>query len=120
MAWRQVKVIFTPKPGKSDCTEAKAYCPISLLSFLLKTTEILVDRYIREGVLKEHLLHRNQHAYPAGKSTEIALLNVVTRIESGIECKKIALRTSLNIEGDFDNVTTQAAERHGTEPTICR
>jgi hypothetical protein len=29
-AWRQVKVIFIPKPGKLDYTEAKAYCPISL------------------------------------------------------------------------------------------
>jgi hypothetical protein len=37
MAWRQVKVTFIPKSGKSDYTKAKACRPISLSSFLLKT-----------------------------------------------------------------------------------
>jgi hypothetical protein len=32
----QVKVTFIPKPGKLLYTEVKAYCPISLSSFLLK------------------------------------------------------------------------------------
>jgi hypothetical protein len=68
-AWRQVKVMFIPKLGKLDYTEAKTYHPISLSSFLLKTMEKLVDRHIRGGVLKEHPLHRNQHAYQTGKST---------------------------------------------------
>jgi hypothetical protein len=40
-AWTQVKVTFIPKPGKLDYTEAMAYCPIRLLSFLLKTMEKL-------------------------------------------------------------------------------
>jgi hypothetical protein len=78
--WRQVKVTFIPKPGKLDYTEAKAYFPISLSSFLLKTIEKLVDRHIRDGALKVYSLHRNQHAYQTGKSTETALHNVVTRI----------------------------------------
>jgi hypothetical protein len=55
--WRQVKVMFNPKPGKLDYTEAKAYRPISLSSFLLKTMEKLVDRHIRDGALKMHPLH---------------------------------------------------------------
>jgi hypothetical protein len=41
--WREVNVIFIPKPGKLDYTEAKAYRLISLSSFLLKTMEKLVD-----------------------------------------------------------------------------
>jgi hypothetical protein len=49
MAWRQVKVAFITKPEKLDYTEAKAYRPISLLPFLLKTTEKLVDRHMRDG-----------------------------------------------------------------------
>jgi hypothetical protein len=71
MAWREVKVMFIPKPGKSDYTEAKAYSPISLLSFLLKTMAKFVDRHIRDDVLKEHPIHQNQHAYQTGKSTEL-------------------------------------------------
>jgi hypothetical protein len=57
MAWRQVRVTFIPNPGKTDYTEAKAYGPISLLSFLSKTMEKLVDSHIRDGVLKECPLH---------------------------------------------------------------
>jgi hypothetical protein len=50
--WRKVKVTFISKPGKLDYTEAKAYRPISLISFLLKTMEKVVDRHIRAGALK--------------------------------------------------------------------
>jgi hypothetical protein len=35
---------FFPKSGKLDYTEAKAYRPISLSSFLLKMMEKLVDK----------------------------------------------------------------------------
>jgi hypothetical protein len=43
MAWRQVKVTLYSKAQKLDHTDAKAYRPISLSSFLLKTMEKLVD-----------------------------------------------------------------------------
>jgi hypothetical protein len=35
-AWRLIKVMVTPKPGKENHTKAKAYCPISQSSFMLK------------------------------------------------------------------------------------
>jgi hypothetical protein len=118
-AWRQVKVMFLPKTGKPDYTEAKAYCHISLSSFLLKMMEKLVDRHIRDSALKEYPLHRNQHAYQTGKSTDTALHNAKTRIENGIEHKDIALGAFLDIEGAFDRTSfdtiKQAAERHGIE-----
>jgi hypothetical protein len=124
MAWRQVRVTFIPKPGELDYTEAKAYRPISLSSFLLKTMEKLVDRYIRDGALRIHPLHRNQHAYQLGKSTETALHNVVTRIENAIQYKVNALGAFLDIEGAFGRTSfdtiIQAAGRHGIEPAICR
>jgi hypothetical protein len=62
-AWWQVRVTFISKPGKLDYTEAKAYHPISLSSFLLKIMEKLVDRHIRDSALKNYPLHRNKHAY---------------------------------------------------------
>jgi hypothetical protein len=74
-AWRHIKVAFIP--GKLDYTKVKAYHPISMLCFLLKTMEKLVDRLIRDGALKEYPLHQNQHAYQTRKSTETALHNVV-------------------------------------------
>jgi hypothetical protein len=84
----------------------------------------LVDRYVRDGILRIHPLHRNQHAYQKGKSTETALHNVVTRIECAIEHKDIALGTFLDIKGAFDRTSfdtiKQAAERHGIEPAISK
>jgi hypothetical protein len=117
-------VTFIPKPGKLDYTEAKAYRPISLPSFMLKTMEKLVDRHIRDGALRIHPLHRIQRSYQIGKSTETALHNVVTCIEYALKHKDIALGVILDIEVAFDRTSfdtiKQAAERHGIEPTLCR
>jgi hypothetical protein len=86
--------------------------------------EKLVDRHIRDSALKEYPLHRNQHPYQTGKSTETSLHNVVTRTENTIEHKDIALGAFLDIEGTFDrtsfDIIKQAAERHGIEPAVCR
>jgi hypothetical protein len=83
-----------------------------------------VDWHIRDGLLRIHPLHRKQHAYKIGKSTETSLHNVVTRIEYAIEHKDIALRAFLDIEGVFCrtsfDIIKQAAESHGIEPAICR
>jgi hypothetical protein len=78
-------VTFIPKPGKASSTEAKAYNPITLSSFLLKTLEKLVDRYKKDDVMRISPLHRKQFAYQTGKSTETPLHNVVTRIEIAME-----------------------------------
>jgi hypothetical protein len=67
--------------------------------------EKLVDRHIRGGVLANHPLHRNQHAYQKAKSIETALHNVVARIENATEHKDIALGAFLDIEGAFDRTS---------------
>jgi hypothetical protein len=61
--WRQVKAMFIPKPGKAKYIESKAYHPISLSSFVLKTMEKLAETHIRDGILGLHPLHRYQFAY---------------------------------------------------------
>jgi hypothetical protein len=72
MSWRHTRVIFIPKPVKPTI-QAKSLRPISLMSFILKLLEKLLDRHIRGGVLVEKPLHQNQFAYRAGISTETAL-----------------------------------------------
>ena len=105
MAWRQTKVVFIPKPGRPSYAQAKAYRPISLSSFMLKTLERLVDRHIRDNVLMEHPLNKYQFAYQTGKSTEAALHQVVSTIEKALETKEIAIGAFLDIEGAFDRTT---------------
>ena len=59
VSWRMAQVIFIPKPGKINYYLAKSFRPISLMSFLLKTLERIVDRYLRDTVLKIYSLHKN-------------------------------------------------------------
>lgn len=62
--WREVKLVFLPTAGRQSYTLAKSlFRPISHTSFLLKTLERLVDRYLRDGVFKNFPLHLQQHAY---------------------------------------------------------
>ena len=61
--WCQVKVVFIPKPGRNSYCGSKDFRPLSLTSFLLKTLERLVDRFLRDEILISKPLHPNQHAY---------------------------------------------------------
>ena len=116
-------MVFIPKPGK-PLSQAKSLRPISLMSFILKIFEKLLDRHIRDGVLVEKPLHQNQFAYRAGMSTETALFQVVHKLEKSLNQKEIALGAVLDTEGAFDstsfNAIITAARERGLEETSCR
>jgi hypothetical protein len=69
----QVKFVFIPKPGRNSYSGPRDFRLISLTSFLLKTMERMVDRFLRDEILAIMPLHPNQHTYQAGKSVETAL-----------------------------------------------
>jgi hypothetical protein len=89
---------------------------------LLKTTERLVDRYLRDETLAFKPLHPNQHAYQTGKSVDTALHQLVVRVEKALDQREIALGDFLNIEGAFNSTsydsTCMALARHGVDHTI--
>jgi hypothetical protein len=122
--WRQIKVVFIPKPGGNSYSGPRDYRPTSLTSFLLKAMERLVDRYLRDEALAIVPLHPNQHAYQAGKSVETALHQLVVRVEKALDQQEIALGAFLDIEGVFNNTCydtmCDALVRHGSEYTIVR
>ena len=122
--WRKVKVIFIPKAGKKDKTLPKAFRPISLTSTLLKLMEKITDNYIRKELLANSPLHKNQHAYQNGKSTETALHSLVTLIEKSLNFKETALCAFLDIEGAFDNTSyasiNTALRNKGADTTTMR
>ena len=123
MSSRHIRVAIIPKPGK-PLSQAKSLRPISVMSYILKTLEKLLDRHIRDGVLVERPLHQNQFAYRAGMSTETALFQVVHRLEKSLNHREIALAAFLDSEGAFDNTSFNAiitaARERGLEETCCR
>ena len=121
-AWRKVKVIFIPKPGRQDYTLAKTYRQINLTSFLLKTLKKLSEKEIRETALSKQPLHPNQHAYTQGRSTDTALHTVINCIEWALENKLSTLGMFLDIEIAFDKTTFKrlAPQKHDVNPTLSR
>jgi hypothetical protein len=79
--WKTTKVVFIPKPGKNGHIYVKDFRHISLTSFLLKTLERLVDRFLKTEPLVKHPLVTSQYAYREGWSTETALHHRVGREE---------------------------------------
>ena len=111
LCWRGVSVVFIPKPGKPNYETAKAYRPISLMSFILKTLEKLIDKSIRLVDMKTKTLNPKQYAYQEGKSTETALHNFVSFIDKTFSEKKMALAVFIDIEVAFDNTAFSTIEK---------
>jgi hypothetical protein len=61
--WRDMNVLFIPKPGKNDYTYRRAFRPVSLMSLLFKTLERLVLWYIEETSLNRHPMHGSQYGF---------------------------------------------------------
>jgi len=120
--WHQVKVVFITKPGRNSYCGPRDFRTISLTSFLLKTMERLVDRFLRDEILTLQPLHPNQHSKQAGKSVEMALHQLVVRVEKALDQQERALGNFLDIEGAFNNTSYDsmcaALAKHGVDHTI--
>ena len=114
--WLQFKRVLILKTGRSSYTGPRDFRRITLTSFLLKTVERLVDRYLRGWGLALMPLHPNQHAYQAGKSMEMTLHQPMVWVE------KPAGFFFLGIEGAFNYTSfdsmCDALVRHGVGHTF--
>lgn len=117
--WRGTYVTFIPKDGKTSYDKAKSFRPISLMSFVLKILEKLVDRNIRDKALKYNPIDKDQHAYQTGKDTNSAIHQLVTKLERTLTDNGTALTVMLDISGAFDNTDFSsieaAARKHGVK-----
>ena len=106
-SWRNMDVIFIPKPGKEDYSSPKSYRPITLSSFILKGLERIMLWYLREKVITKAF--ESQHAYTRGPSTESALSEVLDYVESSFYRRKKVIAVSLDCTGALDCVGFDAA-----------
>ena len=105
--WKEASVVFIPKQGKSSYTDPKAFRPITLASFQLKTLEKLILWEIQDTTLMDNPLSKHQHAFRKHYSTDTALSVVVDKIEEGLKGKQLTIAVFLDIRGAFDAVKTE-------------
>jgi Reverse transcriptase (RNA-dependent DNA polymerase) len=119
--WRGARVVFIPKLGQLVYTLAKSFRPISLTSFMLKALEKLIDRFLRDGILKQFQISCNQHAYQPCKSAESALHQIVNKIEKALNHGQFALGGFVDLSNAFSNMTffsiTQSCFEHSIDCT---
>jgi hypothetical protein len=88
----------------------------TITSFLLKTLDRLLDRYLKIEPLVRYPLVVTQYAYRKSRSTETALHHLVTRMDRQLEMKEYDIGTFLDIDGASDstsiNTIKQAMNRH--------
>ncbi len=105
---RNSRVVFIPKPLKTDYGEAGSFRPISLNTTYFKAMEKVVEYSLREDSDKYGKISQMQHAYSTTKGTDTALSSLVNMIESCILRNKLCLVLSVDIKGAFNNLATNA------------
>ena len=102
--WKNTKVVFIPKPGKSDYSEPKSFRPISLSNYLLKTLERLCCWRMEEAISMDPL-HTRQHGFRADRSTETAISDMTNYIEKYLFNKRHCVGIFLDISSAFDTIS---------------
>ena len=114
--WTHARVVFIPKPGKTDYTNPKAFRPISLSNYLIKGLEKLC-RWKMNEMLEHHPINDNQHGFRAGYSTETAISETVNKIEKHIMEGEYCLGVFLDIQSAFDTIKPEyiakSLDKHG-------
>ena len=108
--WKETKVGFLPKHGKTDFTNVKAFRPISLSNYLLKALERLCCWRMQEA-LKESPLHDKQHGFRTDRSTETAISNMTSYIEKHLMKRRHCVAIFLDITAAFDSICPDHVRR---------
>ena len=102
--WTEARVIFIPKPGKSDYNTPKSFRPISLSNYLIKVLEKLLTWHT-DAMLLKNPIHPKQHGFQRGKCTETAISHTVNQIEKFILNKQHCIGLFLDIQAAFDTIS---------------
>ena len=101
--WKEAKVIFIPKPGKSSHQIAKDFRPISITNHLLKGLEKLVVQNV-DLTLENMPISEHQQGFRRCRSTETAISNTVNYIERYNKRNEHCLAVFLDIAAAFDTI----------------
>ena len=110
-----------PKQGKDSYQEAKSFRPISLSNYLLKRLEKLLVEQM-DLALEDHPIHKNQHGFQRGLSSETAISKTVNYIEKHINSGREGQGVFLDIQAAFDTICPKHIKasllKHGADPDV--
>jgi Reverse transcriptase (RNA-dependent DNA polymerase) len=102
--WTEAKVVVIPKPGKTDYSVPKSYCPISLLKCIGKVLEKIIARHLGSDINHFNLLRPSQFgSQPHHLATDTATI-LRHKAESTIRAKQIGVVVLLDISQFFDSL----------------
>ena len=101
--WKDTKVIFIPKPGKDDYSLPKSFRPISLSNYFLKCLERLAGWKMDDALVNQPI-HKRQHGFTKGRSTESAISVTTNYIEKYLALDQHCLAIFLDISAAFDSI----------------
>jgi len=96
--WKQSLIVLIPKP------DASGYCPISLLSCLLKIMEKIVYNHLQWHIESQHIIPDNKFGFRSDRSCTDSLVIFSCDVHKGFACNSSTIEAFLDIKGAFDNV----------------
>ncbi|CAK1588609.1 unnamed protein product [Parnassius mnemosyne] len=100
--WKDAQIILIPK--KANPSSFSEYRPISILPFLSKVLERLVQQQINSFCLRNNILNPFQSGFRSGHSTTTALLKITDDIRHGMENHQVTLLVLLDFSNAFNTV----------------
>ena len=99
---KEAKVI--PIYKKEDKNNFTNYRPISLLPTISKLIEKVIYNQVFTLFSSHNLLYENQYGFRSNHSTELAALELVDRITTQLDIRKVPLNIFLDLSKDFDTI----------------
>jgi len=99
---KMAKVI--PIFKSDDNTDPNNYRPISLLSCFNRIFEKLVYKRMKSFIEEKSILFTSQYGFRQGRSTEHAILDIVSRIQSNVDAGAFTCGLFIDLEKAFDTV----------------
>ena len=101
-AWKEAQIIPLPKKNNPTCDND--YRPISILPFLSKVLERLVQSQLTYFLSKNNLLNPLQSGFRPGHSTITSLVKITDDIRMGMDIQQVTVLVLLDFSNAFGTV----------------
>ena len=102
--WNESKVIFIKKEGKKSYAEAGSYRPLSINSYIGKLVERLIEKRLRDHLIKNKILDEEQEGFQPGMSTTRYLYRLISQMKRFKQKKMVEICLLIDFEKAFDSV----------------